>query len=401
MKINNEILNHIFHSFPKHVQERILLAKDIIIKVKESGGKLGVVTGSGPNIHEGVTTLIAELMHKGIVDGVTTSSAVVSHELAGTLDKVKRVPVGQLALDPQKQNFFNVFEATLLRPEQIEELKNESFFDYDFYSRLIGSEGNTIIKAAGNMGYPMGLKTELDAVEILKLCRSNNASFEEVAGVGADSMTMLGAGSRLGLPVIVTIPQLVGGGKVGFAVGDSISISERSERIARMLSSMDVIIESAIALTQEIHDGPLETYTGHGVWADWQGEWTYTLKDKSIIRMDLDPNLEQIWQKERGGGEISNAVVNGLPKTKTARLPVRMEMSGFSRLSGSLPIIGDIGSIWPVLACMVADELNIRLDFMSYNQSLPEGAAMRQWIVNHIKPVDMKKIRLMWGHNTD
>ncbi len=50
-----------------------------------------VVTGSGPNLHEGVTTLIAELIHKGVVDGVVTSSAVVAHEMAGTLDRVKRV----------------------------------------------------------------------------------------------------------------------------------------------------------------------------------------------------------------------------------------------------------------------------------------------------------------------
>ena len=54
-----------------------------IVTAKEKGGKVVVVTGSGPNIHEGVTTLIAELMRVGIVDGVTTSSAVVSHEMGG------------------------------------------------------------------------------------------------------------------------------------------------------------------------------------------------------------------------------------------------------------------------------------------------------------------------------
>ena len=37
-----------------------------------------VVVGSGPNLHEGVTTLIAELIRVGVVDGVTTSSAVVA-----------------------------------------------------------------------------------------------------------------------------------------------------------------------------------------------------------------------------------------------------------------------------------------------------------------------------------
>ena len=59
--------------------------------VKPAASKVVAVTGSGPNIHEGVTTLIAELIHKGIIDGVLTSSAVVAHEMAGTLDRVKRI----------------------------------------------------------------------------------------------------------------------------------------------------------------------------------------------------------------------------------------------------------------------------------------------------------------------
>nr|MBQ6739931.1 deoxyhypusine synthase family protein [Synergistaceae bacterium] len=52
-----------------------------IVDVKKRGGKITVVTGSGPNIHEGVTTLIAELIRVGIIDCVTTSSAVISHEM--------------------------------------------------------------------------------------------------------------------------------------------------------------------------------------------------------------------------------------------------------------------------------------------------------------------------------
>ena len=60
---------------------------------------------------------------------------------------------------------------------------------------------------------------------------------------------------------------MVGGGAVGLAIGDSISITERSARIANILGEADIIIESAVALTQEIHDGPFETYTGHGIWA--------------------------------------------------------------------------------------------------------------------------------------
>ncbi|NOR23725.1 MAG: hypothetical protein GQ542_04910 [Desulforhopalus sp.] len=392
MITKNTTINTLYQSLPPHTRERILYAKELIVQTKEKGGKVAVAVGSGPNIHEGVTTLIAELMHKGIIDCATTSSAVISHELAGTLDTVKRIDTTMLDLDPVKQNFFNVFEATMLNQDQLEKLGKESFFDLDFYDKLMRNPGNSVIKAAGNMAYPMGLKTEILAMDILDLCRLAGSPFEEIAGLGADPMTMIGAGAQTGLPVLVTIPQLVGGGKVGFAIGDSISISERSLKVAQLFDSADVIIESAIALSQEIHDGPLETFTGHGVWSDWQDEWTYSLRDKKIIRMDLDPNLEAIWQKERRSGEITNTVIKGLPKTKVTGLPFRMEMSGFSRLPGSLPIIGDIGNIWPILMTMVAETLAINLDFMSYNQSTPEGLTMRQWIVDTVQPVNMEKI---------
>ena len=78
-------------SLPDTARENLRSASREIIEAKEKGGSVVVVTGSGPNIHEGVTTLIAELMHHGIIDGVLTSSAVVAHEMAGTLDRVKRV----------------------------------------------------------------------------------------------------------------------------------------------------------------------------------------------------------------------------------------------------------------------------------------------------------------------
>ena len=392
MITKNTTINTLYQSLPPHTRERILYAKELIVQTKEKGGKVAVAVGSGPNIHEGVTTLIAELMHKGIIDCATTSSAVISHELAGTLDTVKRIDTTMLDLDPVKQTCLTVFEATMLNQDQLEKLGKESFFDLDFYDKLMRNPGNSVIKAAGNMAYPMGLKTEILSTEILDLCRLAGSPFEEIAGLGADPMTMIGAGAQTGLPVLVTIPQLVGGGKVGFAIGDSISISERSLKVAQLFDSADVIIESAIALSQEIHDGPLETFTGHGVWSDWQDEWTYSLRDKKIIRMDLDPNLEAIWQKERRSGEITNTVIKGLPKTKVTGLPFRMEMSGFSRLPGSLPIIGDIGNIWPILMTMVAETLAINLDFMSYNQSTPEGLTMRQWIVDTVQPVNMEKI---------
>jgi hypothetical protein len=59
------------------------------------------------------------------------------------------------------------------------------------------------------------------------------------------------------------------------------------------MESADVIIESAVALSQEIHDGPFERYTGHGIWAHWEGDRTYSLEKKKILRIDLDPALER------------------------------------------------------------------------------------------------------------
>jgi len=254
------------------------------------------------------------------------------------------------------------------------------------------SEGKVIIKAAGNMAYPMGLRTETIAGEIGDIARGTGKPFEYVAGIGCDERTMLGVGARKNLPVLVSIPQLVGGGHVGISLADSISIAERCARVARMMGDADVIIESAVALTQEIHDGPFETYTGHGIWAHWNGYATYSLKDKTLIRFDLDDNLKKAWDLDKAAGDIQKAINEGLPKTKMTKIPFRMEMSAFSRMETSLPVIGDIGVLWPILAMKVSQQLGIELDFISYPQQSEQGKAMRESIVNDIKPLDLKKI---------
>ncbi|MGB4008365.1 MAG: hypothetical protein WBL79_07165, partial [Bacillota bacterium] len=60
---------------------------------------------------------------------------------------------------------------------------------------------------------------------------------------------------------------------------------------------------------------------------------------------------------------------------------------GFARLETSLPLIGDIGQIWPIIASLTADALGIELEFMSAPQETPEGKEMRDWIVENVKPV--------------
>jgi len=381
------IIQKYYNQLQPETQKLMDVAVERIIEQKRKGGKLMVITGSGPNIHEGVTTLVADLMDKGIVDAVSTSSAVVAHEMAGTLDKVKRFDGTKLGLSRTLLPKGNTFEITQMGEEQLALVREEMIMDEELIRRGNAIEGDIIIKAAGNMGYPMGLRTERLAREILAIARTYGLPFETVAGWGADPRTMLGVGARKGLPVLVSVPQLIGGGGVGLAIGDSISISERCMRMSKMMESSTILIESAIALTQEIHDGPFETYTGHGVWAGWDGYQTISLEGKTLVRIDLDLNLKRAWDMQRNDATVQQAIDKGLPKTKLTGIPFRMEMSGFARLENSLPLIGDIGTIWPVLACKVAQALDVKLDFVSHPQQTPEGQAMREWIVENIRPV--------------
>jgi len=362
------------------------------VEAKEKGQKVVAVIGSGPNLHEGITTLIAEMIHKGIIDGVTTSSAVINHEMGGTLEKVKRIKGIDLGIKQSRLPADGYIEMSIIPEDLINRYERLNEIDMNLYRKMLKVSGNEIIKVAGNIAYPTGLYTEIVSRSVLKEAKRKKVPFELMAGKGADTHTMIGAGAKKGVPVLVSVPQLVGGGEVGLAIGDSIPVSKRSLKVAELIASADVIIESAIALTQEIHDGPLELYTGHGIWKDYSGEWTYSLAEKKVIRIDMDENLENAWNRERRLKSVSKAVDKGLPKTKQLKMPFRMEMSGFARIPGSLPIIGDIGMCWPVMSTIVADALGVSLDFMSYKQSLSVGKEMREWIVNNIEPFDLDKI---------
>ncbi|NOX64404.1 MAG: hypothetical protein GXO85_01080 [Chlorobi bacterium] len=392
MQVNRKVIEEFYSELSPSVKEMVDSAVNSIVTAKKNGGKVVVVTGSGPNLHEGVTTLIAELISKGIVDGVTSSSAVVAHEMAGVLDEVKRVDGVELGFDENKLPRGNIFEITKTTSGQLEQLKKEMLIDTDLIEKALSLEGDTIIKAAGNMAYPMGLRTENLAKEIMLIAKSKGLPFEVVAGAGASEYTMLGAAKKKGVPCLVTVPQLIGGGTVGIAVADSISIMERTSKIAEMLGSADVIIESAVALTQEIHDGPFETYTGHGIWADWEGYKTYSLKEKTLIRIDLDPNLKKASDFEKESSTVQEAIDKGMPKTKLMKIPFRMEMSGFARLEKNIPVVGDIGIIWPIMAYFIEQKLGIELDFISYPQQTEEGKEMRKWIVENVKPIVKEKL---------
>ncbi len=398
MDVKEKLVDELYSRLNDTMQARVDQAVTKIVHAKQEQEKICVVTGSGPNIHEGVTTLIAELIQKGVINGVLTSSAVIAHEMAGALDRVKRI-------DGAKINFAGTpkadlpkdgkFELTLLSDAQLREIQEEVTIDPAFIQQLIGLDGDVIIKAAGNMAYPMGLRTEALAEEILKICQdrfSGQYSLEYIAGLGADPLTMIGAGVEKDAPVLVSIPQMVGGGAVGLCVGDSISTHARCRRIANLLGKSSIIIESGLALAQEIHDGPFETYTGHGIWAQWHGQQVYSLQGRDLIRFDLDPNLDVVWNQQRDSSLVQRAIAEGKPKTKLTGVPFRMEMSGFARLETSLPIIGDIGVIWPIVAFRACQNLGIKLEFMSYPQETPEGQEMREYIVNKVKPINRTRM---------
>ncbi len=394
MDKNSGMIDAAYGNLDPEVKKYVDAAVDKLVSVKSGGGKVMVATGSGPNIHEGVTTLIAELMSKGIVDSVTTSSAVAAHEMAGALDKVKRVPWDGTGLKGEGSNIprGGLFEITRMEDSEIELLRKEMILDDELIDRALDLPGDTIIKAAGNMAYPMGLRTENISREIQSIAAAYSLPFEEVAGWGADERTMLGAACKYGLPLIVSVPQLIGGGAVGLSIGDSIPVSQRCMRIADMIDKADIIIESAVALTQEIHDGPFECYTGHGIWAMWNGFKTCSLKGKTLIRIDVDKNLLKAKQAQDQSGTIQQAIDKGLPKSKLTGIPFRMEMSAFARHEGSLPIVGDIGVIWPIIAFKTAKKLKINLDFISYPQQTEEGGKMREWIVKNVKALDRRKL---------
>ena len=97
---------------------------------------------------------------------------------------------------------------------------------------------------------------------------------------------------------------------------------------------------------------------------------------------------------EKRSGTVQQAIDKGMPKTKLMSIPFRMEMSGFARLENSIPIVGDIGIIWPIMAYFLEQKLDIKLDFISYPQQSKEGHEMRKWIVQNILPVKKERLYL-------
>jgi hypothetical protein len=56
MVTNREPIELLYRGLPTDTKEMLDRAISSILSAKKKGGKIVVVTGSGPNLHEGVTT---------------------------------------------------------------------------------------------------------------------------------------------------------------------------------------------------------------------------------------------------------------------------------------------------------------------------------------------------------
>jgi hypothetical protein len=87
-------------------------------------------------------------MRVGLVDGVTTSSAVVAHEMGGTLDKVKRCLGADVGVAAEFLPKGGEFELTLLTDLLLDEIQTVIPVEHTLIERLLAAPGKTIIKAA-------------------------------------------------------------------------------------------------------------------------------------------------------------------------------------------------------------------------------------------------------------
>ncbi|MBU4605052.1 MAG: hypothetical protein KKH66_09115, partial [Proteobacteria bacterium] len=68
--VSQAALNRLAQSLDPETKRRLSRVVRLWVQVKEAGGRVVVATGSGPNLHEGVTCMVAELVRLGLVDGV-------------------------------------------------------------------------------------------------------------------------------------------------------------------------------------------------------------------------------------------------------------------------------------------------------------------------------------------
>ena len=86
--------------------------------------------------------------------------------MAGTLDKVNRVDWKELVIDEKLLFRGSAFEFTIIDSDILNQISNEIVIDCCLIKKRAKIPGWIIIEAAGNLGYPMGLRIERIAAEI-------------------------------------------------------------------------------------------------------------------------------------------------------------------------------------------------------------------------------------------
>ena len=99
MRPDRQLVHQLRASLPEATRAHLDAAIDKIVAAKKKNASVVVVTGSGPNIHEGVTTLIAELIRKGILKAespveIMIANAALSQGLI-TLYRAGRIVGGE------------------------------------------------------------------------------------------------------------------------------------------------------------------------------------------------------------------------------------------------------------------------------------------------------------------
>ena len=153
-----------------------------------------------------------------------------------------------------------------------------------------------------------------------------------------------------------------------------------------------LIIESGLALAQEIHDGPFELFTGHGLWARKRGEPTFSLRDKKVVRIDLDPHISNVsgnMQRQKAKA-VSQAIHTRQTKSRGPGAPLPhgvLRIRPHSRIH--VPITADLGMVWPLMAGRAAASgLGVRSGRLCVtNKGTGLGESLREFIVQHVTPM--------------
>lgn len=356
MGTDRDLLDERYRALQDDERVRLDGAVASLVEAKKRRQRVVAVIAGEVHLSRGITLLVADLMRKGIIDAVLTTAAIIDHEMSGVLEKVKRIENPPAGLHREDGSADGVMNVALLSPRMIERFREEMDIDVSSYRAMLGAPGPITVEPAGGGTWPGGKRTSILSGFVLSQSRRCRIPFEEMAGYGADPGTMIGAGARSGIPVLVPPSCLDDdGGSIGLAIRESLSPSERSGRVAEIMNRAHLIIAST--------DGPGCTFpAGFAQGGPWDGSGEKTPEysgRRTIVLIDGPHSDVQLTPDERKAGE-----------------------------PGSLIITGGLETSWSLLAFRAAKALGIALDFVPCARGRNESERLREWIAARIEPAD-------------